>query len=470
VDEPSERARVELEIDMPEGWIAVGPGARVATRTGSGRSTERWQLDFEHPAYLTSLVAGELVLVEDSWDGVPLLYLAEPHLAEYIEPTFGRTGEILAFLADSVGLAYPYPKYAQAAVDNFPWGGMENISATTLTPLLLADEATHRDQSPEHLVAHEAAHQWFGDLFTCADWSHLWLNEGFATYLTLLWVEHAHGVDEFRAQLREAQEAYLAQDVGHMRRPTVWNRWKEPDDVFDTRAYQGGAARLHLLRSILGDDAFCAGVRAYAAEHVGKSVVTDDLRRAFERASGRDLARFFGEWLYSPGFPEFRLTWSWDESAGEVELVVAQVQTSSDGTPAVFHVPVEIEVRTAEGARTHRVELDERRQRERFPCPTLPQYVRFDVHGVIPKRVQEEKPASEWLALARGCDDVNARREAVLVLGKLARAARGRARRASAKTCSMVVSKAGRRLSGSGAMPAAAMASVTSSRSSSSPQ
>lgn len=433
LDEPHERAALELTLTIPASWSAVASGERVEARVDGDRRHERWVLAFEHPSYLVGLVAGELALREGRAGDVPLQFLSEPRFEDWLEPTFAETDEVLAFLADWTGIPYPYPKYSQAAVDNFPWGGMENISATTLTPLLLGDERAQLDAPPRLLIAHEAAHQWFGDLFTCADWSHLWLNEGFATYLALLYLEHARGIDEFRAELREAQEAYLAEDVGPARRPTVWNVWKEPDDVFDTRAYQGAAARLHLLRFVLGDAAFLAGVRAYARENVGRGVVTDDLRRALERAAGRDLGRFFQQWFESPGYPEFVFAWEWDPEARELRLAVEQVQASADGTPEVFELPVEVEVRSAEGVRSLRLELGERRQRFRFPCPTQPLYVRFDAHGWIPKRMHEQKPAAEWLALARLSADVNARREAVLELGHLARTARERGQLAEAE-------------------------------------
>ncbi len=441
-DEPAERAALDLRVSLPEGWSAVASGERVEVRGADGadgaRRVERWVLAFEHPSYLVSLVAGELVTQEGRAGTVPLQFLAEARFEDWIAPTFAETDEILAFLEEWTAIPYPYTKYSQAAVDNFPWGGMENITASTLTPLLLGDERAHRDQPPFFLIAHEAAHQWFGDLFTCADWSHLWLNEGFATYLTLLYLEHSRGADEFRAQMRETQEAYLKEDVGRARRPTVWNVWKEPDDVFDTRAYQGGAARLHLLRFVLGEEAFQAGVRAFARASVGRGVVTDDLRRALEQASGRDLARFFEQWLSSPGFPEFALAWDWDQEARELLLAVEQVQASEDGTPAVFELPVEVEVRDARGAHSHRLELDQRRERFVLPCPERPLYVSFDARGWIPKRVREHKEPAEWLALAQLAEDVNARREAVLALGRLAADARERARPAEAELAELL--------------------------------
>jgi len=426
VDDPGERATSELEVDVPSGWVVTAPGARVDAHDEGGRHREHWRMERAHPAYLTSLVAGELVVQEAGGAGVPLEYLCEPRYAEWLAPTFAETPEVLSFLSEYCGLAYPYPKYSQAAVDNFPWGGMENVSATTLTPLLLSDERGHRDQPPYGLIAHEAAHQWFGDLFTCADWSHLWLNEGFATYLTLLYVEASRGADEFAAQMRDVQEAYLTEDVGRGRRPTVWNVWKEPDDVFDTRAYQGAAARLHLLRFVLGDEAFRAGVRAYAAESAGHAVTTADFQRAMERSSGRELDTFFQQWFLARGFPEFRVRWEWDEDDGRVELEVEQVQDPGDGTPAVFRLPCEVELRDRGGTSEFRFELDEREEHFELEAPERPLYVRFDPAGWIPKIVRQQRSAAEWLAIARLDLDVNARREAVQALGPLASEARTR--------------------------------------------
>ena len=426
-DHPSERATFELRLTVPEGWIAVAPGERVEARDEGGEHVEHWTLSSAHPCYLFSVVAGEFVQVEDRWDGVPLLYLVEPQYEDWIERTFEETDEILAFLSSYTGIRYPYPKYSQAAVANFPWGGMENVSATTLSPLILTDERGERDQPATELIAHEAAHQWFGDLFTCADWSHLWLNEGFATYLALLYFEETRGVDEFRARLFDARRAYLIEDRGAARRPTVSNVWKEPEDLLDTRCYQGAAARLHLLRFVLGDDVFRRGVRTYAAENAGKSVVTADFQRAMEKVSGRELDDFFEQWFEGRGYPEFQIDWEWDEDEAEVRLEVEQVQAHADGTPAVFRTPVDVEIRDERGTRLHRLEIDERRERFELPSPSRPFYVTFDKYGWIPKAVRFEASGAEWLAVVSSEDDVNARREAASALGRLASESHGHA-------------------------------------------
>jgi len=418
-DQPADRATSEVRVTMPAAWVSLAAGNKIDSKLAAGQKIEHWRMETPHPSYLVTLVAGELYLEESEWDGIPLTFAAEPAYRSMMAATFAETDEILAFLSGYTGIRYPYSKYSQVAVANFPWGGMENISATTLTPLTFDDDKGNLDDQSTGLVAHEAAHQWFGDLFTCRDWSHIWLNEGFATYMALLYFEETRGVDEFRARMRDAQDRYLEEDRGSARRPTVWSVWKDPEDLFDTRSYEGGAARLHLLRYLLGDDDFRAGVRTYVAENTGKSVVSDDLKRSMEKVSGKNLDTFFEQWIYGRGYPEFELRWEWDEDTGIVTLDVWQVQATGDGTPAVFKLPVDIEILDEAGAVTHRVKLLERKHRFEFEVAGRPFYVRFDKYGWIPKTVNWKKKSSEWLAIAYGDDDVNGRRDAARALGVL---------------------------------------------------
>ncbi|HED65165.1 MAG TPA: hypothetical protein ENJ09_06365, partial [Planctomycetes bacterium] len=383
--------------------------------------TERWSMTIPHPSYLVTLVAGEFKVAEKEWDGLPLQFLAEPRYAQWIEPLFAKTPDILEFFSNVTQVRYPYPKYSQACVDNFPWGGMENISATTLTPLALTDERGRRDTDSGGLLAHEAAHQWFGDLLTCKDWSHIWLNEGFATYMTLLYLEKTDGLDAFRIGMRDAQDRYVEKDRGAGRRPTVTSLWRDPEDLMDEHAYAGAAARLNLLRFILGDGVFQDGLRAYVAANAGRSVVTADFQRAMEKVSGRGLDTFFQQWFYGRGYPEFDLDWSFDADEETIRIEVRQVQGNADGTPAVFQVPVEIVVRDEGGTVSHRVDLRKRREVFEFPVAGRPIYVRFDHGSWIPKEVTwRNRGVRELLAIAHEDDDVTGRREAVRALGERA--------------------------------------------------
>ena len=419
-DAPGDRATSELRVTVPASWVTVAAGERVDRVVEGGRLTEHWRMSTPHPAYLVTLVAGELAVLEDEWDGIPLLYLVEPRYVDWAPASFGETGAMLEYFSELTGLRYPYPKYSQACVQNFPFGGMENISATTLTELTLDDERGNRDDQSHSLVAHEAAHQWFGNLVTCDDWAHIWLNEGFATYLTLLYFEHSRGADEFRARLRDAQDEYTSKSVGARRRPTVTSRYRDPIDLFDVHAYPGGAARLHHLRFVLGDEVFVDVLRAYVAEYAARNAVTADFQRVAETVSGRDLDWFFDQWFLASGYPEFRVSWRWDGDEQRVRLRVIQEQKGQAATPDAFRTPVDVEVRDAAGTTLHRLEVARWNQTFDLPAPREPLWVRFDKYGWIPKELTAEKRPEEWVAIASRDDDVNGRRDAVRALGELA--------------------------------------------------
>ncbi len=418
-DHPSDRATSEVAVTVPEAWVTVGAGVLVSTVSAPGTRTDTWGMDRSHPCYLITLVAGELEQVHDRSGDVELIYTLERDLVPFLEPSLGTTPAILAFLSELTGLDYPYAKYGQAWVDNFPWGGMENITATTLTPLTLTDERGRRDADSIDLYVHEAAHQWFGDLFTCIDWSHAWLNEGFATYAECLWVERTEGVGAARGLVRRYQESWLEHALEEPQ-PTVSGRYREADDLFDADLYEGACARIDHLRFLLGDEVFFACLEAYVAEHADAAVDTNALRRTFERVSGQTLGWFFEQWFLRPGFPELDVAWEWNDEGGEVALRVEQLQDPSGGVPEVFRAPVEVEVRTTHGAAVHRIELDERVERIDLPAPARPLYVRFDKGSRLPKAVRWHASLSEWRALAELDDDPTGRVDAARALGGIA--------------------------------------------------
>lgn len=420
-DTPEERATSELCVRMPANWIATAAGERVERRElDDGRVQERWTMSTPHPAYLTTLVAGDFVVQRQEWDGIPLVHLADPTLAHHLPTRVAATPDVLAYFSELTGVRYPYAKYSQAMVAQFPFGGMENISATTLTDAWLTDERGGRDDPPEGLIAHEAAHQWFGDLVTCSDWSHIWLNEGWATYATELFTEASLGREAFESSMAALRERYLDADVPGALRPVVQSRCREPLDLFLTgHVYPGGASRLHQLRFELGDKAFFAGVREYFARHRGTAVDTDDFRRAMEHASGRDLAAFFARWWNSLGHPTLRVRWSHDPDARILELTVEQTQDTAGGVADVFEMPLEVEIAPGDGSppRVERVQLDRRRARFEFELAHRPRWVSADPRGWLAARVGHVKGADEWLAIAADSAHPVARREACLALG-----------------------------------------------------
>ena len=217
-DAPHEKATSEVTVTVPAALFAISNGTLVSDRTDGDHRTLHWRLDVPHSCYLITLAIGDFVTIETRWRDVPVVYYAERGRQAAAERTLARTPEMLELFSTRFGVPYPYPRYAQVFVADFIFGGMENTSATTLTDTLLLDERAAIDHDADALVAHELAHQWFGDLVTCRDWGEGWLNEGFATYSEYLWREHREGRDAADLELDEWAEMYFGEDSGRYRR------------------------------------------------------------------------------------------------------------------------------------------------------------------------------------------------------------------------------------------------------------
>lgn len=422
-DHPSDRATSEIWVDLPAGWSAVAAGERVEAREVGGRRLEGWRMHAPHPAYLTSLVAGELASMATEWDGVPISFHAPAAFEARLTENLGVTDDALGFLSELTGRRYPYAKYATSCVEDFPSGGMENVSATTLGLTALRDAVGRADRSADGLVVHEAAHQWFGDLLTCAEWSEAWLNEGFATYCTGLWVEKTDGAEHFQLWIDEAINSYLEEYAEHPR-ALVHALCREPIDLFSDHVYAGGAVRLHLLRKMLGDEAFYAGIRRYVGENAGRSVTTADLRGAMERASGEDLSEFFEQWVLRPGHPELEVSWLHDKERGRILLSLNQVHSLEGGVTAAFSFPLEVEIATSEGVQRHSIAVQERRALFEFEVQGRPRWVLIDPDRWVPLRMSSRKDMEEWSSILTAAGPV-ARRRAVRALARLAHQAEG---------------------------------------------
>ncbi|HEU4613552.1 MAG TPA: M1 family metallopeptidase, partial [Kofleriaceae bacterium] len=292
IDAPIEKATSEVKVSVPANMFALSNGTLVSDTTNGGKRTLHWRLDVPHSCYLITLAVGDFGMVETRWRDVPVVYYAERGREEAAERTLARTPEMLELFSDKFGVPYPYPRYAQVFVADFIFGGMENTSATTLTDTVLLDERAAIDYDIDALVAHELAHQWFGDLLTCRDWGQGWLNEGFATYSEYVWREHAEGVDEATMELLDWADQYFSEDARRYRRPIATNVYDEPIDIFDHHLYEKGGLVLHMLRKVLGEGPFWKAIGHYVRKHRTGSVETRDLMRAVEEATGRSLDWF----------------------------------------------------------------------------------------------------------------------------------------------------------------------------------
>jgi len=207
-DYPNSRPTSEIVATVPEKFTAVSNGALIGTSTNTVDKTRifHWRHEVPHSTYLITLAAGEFAMIGERAGNTPVTYYIAPGREDDARRAFGNTPKMIQFFERVIGVPYPYAKYAQVAVSDFIFGGMENTSATTQTESTLHDARAHLDFKSDPLVAHELAHQWWGDLLTCRDWAHAWLNEGFATYFEALWCEENLGADEFAWNLRQDRE------------------------------------------------------------------------------------------------------------------------------------------------------------------------------------------------------------------------------------------------------------------------
>jgi aminopeptidase N len=398
LDKPHVKMTSELRVAVPAGWIALSNGEPKPvekSKKKGGAWTYHFALNQPHPAYLVTLVAGELALVEGraaeiGRRKVPVLYYVPRKRERDVTRSLGETPRMLELFSERTGVAFPWSRYSQVVVSDFIFGGMENTTATTLYEHVLLDERAALDISSHDLVAHELAHQWFGDFVTCRDWSHGWLNEGFATYFEHVEREARLGRDEYDHGVASDLETYLGEANGRYQRPIVCRDYKEPIDLFDRHLYEKGGLVVHMLRRKLGDDVFWDGIRLYLQRHAHGIVETNDLMRALEEASGKSLERFFDQWLYRPGHPELRVKIGWDDGLLTVDL--KQKQKGND--VATFAFPLQILVKTKSGAlERHEKIVTEAADTLVVRMPERPRFVVFNPDLSVVGSITVEAPA-----------------------------------------------------------------------------
>jgi aminopeptidase N len=395
-DSPHAKMTTEVIARVPRGWYALSNGALVSSdKPDRGPHVYHWKMGQPHASYLLTLVAGEFVeIADDAVVGgkeVPVRYLVPRGREEDGRRAFGRTPDMLRHFSEVTGVPYPWNKYAQVVVSDFIFGGMENTTATTMYEHVLLDERAAIDVTSDDIVAHELAHQWFGDFVTCRAWYEAWLNEGFATFFEHVWREKHLGADEYAYGIKGDLAAYAAEAHGRYRRPIVCQDYDAPLDLFDRHLYEKGALVLHSLRVELGDLLFWRGVQRYLTTHAGGIVETRDLERAMEDVSGRSLGRFFDQAVYRAGHPEVEVHLGWDR--GVLTVGARQAQSTSDGVPACFELTLDLDLVDSAGTVTRRsVTMTERHQSFALPVAARPAFVVVDPAGRILGEVRLKAP------------------------------------------------------------------------------
>jgi aminopeptidase N len=415
-DYPNERSSTEVICHVPADMTVLSNGRKVAESIESnGLKRVHWLQEKPHVNYLICLVAGYFEKLEKKHRDIPLGFYVQPSLAAHAANSFADTDQIMEFYEQEIGVPFPWEKYDQVTIHDFIAGGMENTTLTTLTHNTIFSSETENLYTTRGLDAHELAHQWFGDYLTCKDWSHLWLNEGFATYYTHLYEGHKFGRDAMLYGLYEDASGDVL-PKSNDKRGIVFNEYKNPGEQFDYRAYPKGSWVLHMLRSQVGPDLFRACIRHYLQQHALDSVVSDDLRQAFEEITGRPFDQFFDQWVYHGGSPDVKVRYEWQTSTNLAKVTVTQTHETNDDI-RLFQFPTKLRFYVGNQVIDHDVMIDEREHEFYVPLPAKPDVVRFDPEYSVLASIDFDKPTEMWLKQSELRDDMLGRLFAAKALG-----------------------------------------------------
>ncbi|PWT89864.1 MAG: hypothetical protein C5B55_10640 [Blastocatellia bacterium] len=392
LDHPSAKATVQFKITTPGNDLVVANGRLDHVETTS-EGTRTWSYTEAQPIppYCMVIGVGQFARIDGSSAITPLSFYVPQSDATYAPTGFAPAAPVLRVFTETVA-PYPYEKLA-LIIGATRFGGMENSSAIVFASNLFnsspSPSVSETFGIPAHtvdVVAHEIAHQWFGDSVTEATWSDLWLSEGFATYFAGVFIQRQEGETAFRRYMTEAAEKAFAYEK-KKRAPIFDPNTENLFDLLNANNYQKGAWVLHMLRSRLGDDAFFSGIRNYYEAHKTSTATSEDLRSAFERASAADLKQFFQRWVYDSGHPQYELSWDWVKMKRALKVTLKQVQPGN-----AFLDPVELKITSASGSRVVKVEPTGKTFVQTIQLNERPQQVELDPRNLLLREIVSGNP------------------------------------------------------------------------------
>jgi aminopeptidase N len=414
-DKPNEKMTSEVYITVEDKFKTLSNGLlKDSKKNSDGSRTDHWLMDMPHAPYLVMIAAGDFAVVTEKWKGKDIMYYVEPKYEKYAKTIYKNVPEILTFFSERLGVEYPWQKLAHITVRDYVSGAMENTTAIVYGEFMNGTDRELIDKDyNEIVVAHEMFHHWFGDLVTAESWSNLTVNESFADFSEGLWLEHKYGMDEGDHHRREAMEGYFGQAEQNIHN-LVEFKYTNREAVFDAHSYNKGGGILHMLRTYLGDDAFFTSLQKYLTDNKFKTGEAHQLRLAFEEVSGQDLNWFFNQWYYAAGHPQLDISYAYDEAAKQVTMTVEQKQEVKDGTPAIFDLPVNVDIYQAAGQVKHeKIRVNRRKQTFTFDAPNKPALVDFDADRALLAQTEDNHTEEEFIFMYDNAPRYLARAQAI---------------------------------------------------------
>jgi len=367
-DVPSDKATVKMHITVADSMIVASNGDLIDVISNPDQTkTYTWEENYPISTYLISIAATNYETFSDVYtsgsETMEVLYYAYPEHFTQAQEDFSVTVPMIEFYADVFG-EYPFleEKYGMAVIPGNT--SMEHQTCTSLSSRLVT--GTHQY---DYIIAHELAHQWWGDLVTLTDWADIWLNEGFATYSDALWVENLYGLDGLKSRMADFKYQYMIRHEGQdhpLYDPPLGHLFCEIE-------YEKGAWVLHMLRFVVGDDNFWQILKEYAQLYAYSNASTEDFQAVCEQIFGEDLSWFFDQWVYEAGYPIYLFGWGFSDQ-NKIRIVIHQIQEEFP----LFKMPVELEFILPSGSEKKVVWVEEEENVFEFDLQERPLNVLFD--------------------------------------------------------------------------------------------
>ena len=378
IDHPSDKASVDFIITAPEHYQVIANGVQAEENNLPNHlKLTHWKETAELPTKVMTIgVADFAVNYAGDVDCIPVYSWVYPEDKNPGFYDYALAKDILPFLIKNAG-PYAYHKLANVQ-SKTKFGGMENASAIFYT-----ENSIHGDRKVEALLAHEIAHQWFGDATTETDWPHIWLSEGFATYMTHMYLENKYGTDTLHTRMAEDRKAVI--DFSKKRTTPVVDSSSAGNymQLLNANSYQKGGWVLHMLRRKLGDSLFWKGIQSYYSQYAGKNASTNDFRKAMEASTGQDLQLFFKQWLFTAGQPLISSTWKYNSGSRTITFTIKQKQSIP------FEFPLQVAMQSATDTTLGTINVKGKISTTTIPCPNKPENVVIDPN--IDMLFEEEK-------------------------------------------------------------------------------
>lgn len=405
-DFPNDKANTETFITIDKQYVTLSNGMLESEKENSdGTKTWHWVLNHPHSSYLIMLTAGNFDIISDAFDSIPVYSYVPSGGKDEAVKSFNLTADMMKFFSDEIGYVYPWQRYSQIVVRDFVYGGMENTSATVLTDVSIFDEKTPPDYNAVGLIAHELAHDWWGDNVTCRNWNEIWLNESFATYYEALYKEYHYGKDEFDYEIyRDGQNAIETDSA--VRRPIYTN------EALTANSYDKGAVVLNMLRYLMGNDDYRKAMHNYITKNEFKPVVTGDLIREVNEVYNdplldrvpNDFTWFFDEWIYKAGQPEYKVNYDYNSASNQVVMTLQQAQ-KPDSLMRYFKIPVPVEVVTEKSKIEYTVTCDSVPKTYTFSLDAPLKSVIFNKGNKVLSKLYFTKPLADWVWQLQNSED-----------------------------------------------------------------